>query len=486
MLKIHMLRAPLIIFIILVFVISAFSAVYQISKLNLNLREARVLNTQLNGQLTQILQEKEKLKEQLSQAKEELINLRLSLEEKEKAINQMSDAQVLREALISAQERIKQLNENLSQIKNEKATLEGANLNMSNRLKNTTQELIRAIEELRLSQNQLKDMERSQVLPLKEKIEELNKLGEKKDEELNKLEEELAELEESKAALVKREERIKYLESELAKRDDYQSSAIYASATGQVKRLSEILVNKELELDRERAESSDLKDKLNSMQARISELEDSLDRSQLEQSDIKKLEAEKLSLEYRLREMQVEYAEKADLIDTLQSSLESINQELRSQEERNKLITVRLAQADISKAQAEEKFTQQLERLQEVSLLYDELKNQIGQISEVLTEKELELSRRQEEVSFLREEIDILNSRSAKMDRELAEAKERQRRTMDDLVAAISLNKDLQERLAGGAPASPEPRLSGYGDIDEKREAEEFRRKIEVFLEPEE
>ena len=481
-----MLRVPLIILIILVFVISAFSAVHQISRLNLNLREARVLNGQLNGQLTQILQEKEKLKEQLSQAKEELLNLRLSLEEKEKEINQMSDARVLREALIGAQERIKQLNESLSQIKNEKATLEGANLNMSNRLKNTTQELIRVIEELKLSQNQLKDMEKSQVLPLKEKIEELNKLGEKKNEELNKLEQELVELEETKAALVKREERIKNLESELAERDDYQSGAIYASATGQVKRLSEILVNKELELDRERAESSDLTEKLNSMQARISELEESLDKSQLEQSDIKKLEAEKLSLEYRLREMQVEYAEKADLIDTLQGSLESINQELRSREERNKLITARLAQADISKAQAEEKFTRQAERLQEVSLLYDELKNQIGQISEVLTEKELELSRRQEEVSFLREEIDILNSRSAKMDRELAEAKERQRRTMDDLVAAISLNKDLQEKLAGGTPVSPEPRLSGYDDIEEKREAEEFRRKIEVFLEPEE
>jgi len=410
-----MLRVPLIILIILVFVISAFSAVHQISRLNLNLREARVLNGQLNGQLTQILQEKEKLKEQLSQAKEELLNLRLSLEEKEKEINQMSDARVLREALIGAQERIKQLNESLSQIKNEKATLEGANLNMSNRLKNTTQELIRVIEELKLSQNQLKDMEKSQVLPLKEKIEELNKLGEKKNEELNKLEQELVELEETKAALVKREERIKNLESELAERDDYQSGAIYASATGQVKRLSEILVNKELELDRERAESSDLTEKLNSMQARISELEESLDKSQLEQSDIKKLEAEKLSLEYRLREM-----------------------------------------------------------------------HQIGQISEVLTEKELELSRRQEEVSFLREEIDILNSRSAKMDRELAEAKERQRRTMDDLVAAISLNKDLQEKLAGGTPVSPEPRLSGYDDIEEKREAEEFRRKIEVFLEPEE
>jgi len=204
-----MLRIILMIFITLVFVISAFSAVHQISKL----REARVLNTQLNEKLAWILKEKEKLQEELNQTEKELVNLRLSLEEKERAIKQMGNAQLLRKSLIDARERIQQLNQSLNQIKLEKTALEDSNLDMSNRLKNSTQELIRVIEDLKLSQNQLKDIEKTQVLPLKERIEELNKFKEEKSQELSRLEEELVRLEELESVLASKEERIKWLEA---------------------------------------------------------------------------------------------------------------------------------------------------------------------------------------------------------------------------------------------------------------------------------
>lgn len=463
----------------MVCVISAFSAVHQMSKL----REARVLNIRLNERLARILNEKEKLQEELNQAEEELVKLRLSLEEKERAINQMGNANLLRESLIDARERIQQLNQSLNQIKHEKTALEDSNLDMSNRLKNSTQELIRVVEDLKLSQNQLKDMEKTQVLPLKERIDELNKFRQEKNQELSRLEEELVRLEELESALAQKEKRIKYLESELAQKDDYQTDTLYGSAKGQIKRLSEILISKELELDKSRKELLDSKEELNRLQARIVQSEEDLQKSQLSQDEIKKLEAEKFSMEYRLREAQVELAQKEGLIGSLENELESLNQEIAKQEQEKELITSRLARTDLGRAQAEDKLTQQAVRLEEINFLYQDLKNQINQISEVLAEKELELNRREEEVAFLKEEVVILNSRSARMEKELAEAKERQQKTMDDLVAAMSLNAALQERLADTHPSS-ESRLSGY-DIQDKREAEEFRRKIEVFLEPE-
>jgi predicted nucleic acid-binding Zn-ribbon protein len=127
-----MLRTFLIILITLVFVISAFSAGHQVSRLNLNLRQVKTLNIQLNEQLMQTLQERELIREQLSQTEKDLVNLRLSLAEKEKEISQIDNAGTLRNALIDARERIRQLNEDLNQIKNEKASLKDENLSMSN------------------------------------------------------------------------------------------------------------------------------------------------------------------------------------------------------------------------------------------------------------------------------------------------------------------------------------------------------------------
>ncbi|HOU36600.1 MAG TPA: hypothetical protein PK562_04940, partial [Candidatus Omnitrophota bacterium] len=60
---------------------------------------------------------------------------------------------------------------------------------------------------------------------------------------------------------------------------------------------------------------------------------------------------------------------------------------------------------------------------------------------------------------------------------ELTEARDRQRKTLDDLIAAVRLNSILQDRIAGGATVP-------YANMDDKQRAEELRKKIEVILVP--
>lgn len=560
-----MLRTFLIILITLVFVFSAFFAGNQISSLNLNLEETKTLNSQLNNQLRKSLQEKEIFKEELQQAKEKITNLYTSLKERDRQLSQLRNVQALRQTLVNAKASIEQLNKKLNQIKNEKAVLEDTNLNITNRLQNTTRELIRVMEDLKLTKQQLTHIEKAKILPLKKKIEKLSKSGERESRKFSRLKEELTKLQEERLALIgtnrskeltikdlkagksslekkmarlkkgidrqtlpiqaledelkelkvtlaKRERQVKFLESESAKlnsikasqeekllrqqktidelnlenknikiqisqlsedlsrkrwelgnqrkeaprlkrevtqlqvritglekkltvvqkdKEDLQArvsqlkalkdasevSTLYESARDQIRRLSEILVKKELELDQTKKESLNSKEKLNSLQAKLSRLEENLSKSRAHQARAKELEAEKLSLE---------------------------------------------------------------SRFEDINSLYNSFKGQIGQLSDILAKKELELDQRRGEILFLKEESAGLKARSSLLERELTETKERQRETLEDLTAAIRLNAALQERMIGVSQSLKAP----IADIEEKQKAEELRRKIKVILEP--
>jgi chromosome segregation ATPase len=560
-----MLRTFLIILITLVFVFSAFFAGNQISSLNLNLEETKTLNSQLNNQLRKSLQEKEIFKEELQQAKEKITNLYTSLKERDRQLSQLRNVQALRQTLVNAKASIEQLNKKLNQIKNEKAVLEDTNLNITNRLQNTTRELIRVMEDLKLTKQQLTHIEKAKILPLKKKIEKLSKSGKRENRKFSRLKEELTKLQEERLALIgtnrskeltikdlkagksslekkmarlkkgidrqtlpiqaledelkelkvtlaKRERQVKFLESESAKlnsikasqeekllrqqktidelnlenknikiqisqlsedlsrkrwelgnqrkeaprlkrevtqlqvritglekkltvvqkdKEDLQArvsqlkalkdasevSTLYESARDQIRRLSEILVKKELELDQTKKESLNSKEKLNSLQAKLSRLEENLSKSRAHQARAKELEAEKLSLE---------------------------------------------------------------SRFEDINSLYNSFKGQIGQLSDILAKKELELDQRRGEILFLKEESAGLKARSSLLERELTETKERQRETLEDLTAAIRLNAALQERMIGVSQSLKAP----IADIEEKQKAEELRRKIKVILEP--
>ncbi|MFC1658271.1 hypothetical protein ACFL1D_02670, partial [Candidatus Omnitrophota bacterium] len=213
-----MLKTFLIILITLVFVISAFSAGHQVSRLNLYLREAKTMNTQLHEQLVQALQEREVVKERLGQGVKPSDNLRLSQAGRQQQAEPSGNAEIIKKALIDAQERVRQLNESLNQIKTEKAVLKDENFSMSQRLANTTRELISVTQDLKATEQKLSDIKETQVLALENEVIELKKSAESKNLEFAKLTNELTALESDYADLIQGnrslEKTVKGLETE--------------------------------------------------------------------------------------------------------------------------------------------------------------------------------------------------------------------------------------------------------------------------------
>jgi chromosome segregation ATPase len=130
---------------------------------------------------------------------------------------------------------------------------------------------------------------------------------------------------------------------------------------------------------------------------------------------------------------------------------------------------------------AKNEIDKQRNRFEEINSLYTSLKTQVSQFSDALSQKESELEQRRRETASLREEINGLKSRSASLESELTDARERQKKTLDDLISAVKLNTILQERAMGIAPSgSASSRPSA-----QQQKADELKRKIEVILEPE-
>jgi chromosome segregation ATPase len=115
--------------------------------------------------------------------------------------------------------------------------------------------------------------------------------------------------------------------------------------------------------------------------------------------------------------------------------------------------------------------------------MYNSLKAQISQFSDAIALKEAEIENKRKEISSLREDLSSLKSRSAQLENDLLEAKESQKKLMGDLSAAVRLNSVLQERIRF-APAGQDS-VTFSSSPEDKRKADELKKKIEVILEPE-
>lgn len=439
-------------------------------------------------------QEKGNLSNSLKNIAEENKKLKFNLEEKENKILELRDVQAIKLVLNTAQANIEELNRELNKIRGEKLVLQDANIDLSNRLANTGREFSKTFDELRRAKEELANLGRSEVLPLKKKAEELVKLQ----DSYNKLAESNKSLQDRLTSLQKEAQvqnapvqalldNINKLNQALAQKEkqinDLQAQAAninyakegFEGAEGQLKiakepqagtkelriqitRLSEIIANKELELGRIRKESKDINERLLNAQARVSVLERNLTDNQIDKDKIKQLEAEKFNSQSRLREIQDELAKKTELADSLQKNLNYLNQQLGRKEEEKK------------------DYETKLSRSAELEALYNNLRTQVLQLSEFVNTKDRELEQRRNEVESLKEELAKLKSESLKLEKELTEARERQKKTLDDLSVTLKLNAALQERISGGLSSSGQP------DLREKEKTEELKRKIEVIL----
>jgi chromosome segregation ATPase len=401
---------------------------------------------------------------------------------------------------LSAESDLK--NKDLAKLKEELAKLQATNQSLIENNKN-------------LEKN-LKDLQRekgvaSQKISLKEmqeNISQLNSALAKKEIQIKQLEDELTKLSSLPPQVVERTDKrqqkimdtlnsekskfrrkISDLENELnlakkevnslkGRKESGELKALYESARGQLSRLSELLVKKELEIDSAKKESLESKEKLISLQARLSKLESELPVHKTNSEKLQELEREKSSLDSRLKEVQETLAQKGKLVDSLQKNLEYLSAQLAKKEKEIKSIESSYAQVE---SVAKQELDKQKSQYEELNLLYNSLKVQLGQFSDGLNEKELELEQRSRQTSSLKEQIASFKSRSEELEKQLLDAKERHRKTLDDLVAAIRLNTILQERIIGVSPSKE----SSKPISAEQEKAQELKRRIEVILEPE-
>jgi len=536
------------------------------------------LNLQLNQVLNETLQEKEKLQKYTSEIEEKI-------KEQENKLRELSDVESIKNSLKNAQQLILELNKKLSEMDKERVALQITNTSFNTRLENSSKELSRALDDLKLAKIEIKKLDAGQAGILKRKIDDLNRDSDSKNEDLAKLKEELTKLQDTNQSLIEnnkslekslkdlekervslkgqvnssgkgavsqeipikemqenisqlnstlaqKEVQIKQLEAELARlnlippqaagksnkeqlkiidnlnsensgfkrkisdlenelnlakkevnslktrRESGEVNALYESARGQVSRLSELLVKKELEIDSAKKESLDAKEKLISLQAKLPKLESELSVNKTNSEKVKELERQKLSLDSRLSELQETVAKKSELVDSLQKNLEYLTAQLAKKEEEIKSIESSYAQVGTV---TKEELDRQKSRYEEANLLYNSLKTQVSQFSDALNQRELELEQRRRETGSLKEQIASFKSRSEELEKDLADAKERQRKTLDDLVAAVKLNTILQERIIGISPLKE----SSKPVSNEQQKAQELKRRIEVILEPE-
>jgi chromosome segregation ATPase len=240
------------------------------------------------------------------------------------------------------------------------------------------------------------------------------------------------------------------------------------------RKLSDILVKKEIELESTRREALDAKDKIMSLQSKISNLENTIATRKQTENRIQELDSERLALESKLADAQASLNKKTELSQNLQQNIDYLNQQLTGRDREKKDLEARLAGIDSNTKQDLEK---ERARYTEINTLYNSLKTQISQFSDTLNAKTTELEQRNKDIYALREELTSLKSKAMITANELTETKDRQRKTLDDLIAAVRLNSILQERIAGGASVP-------YANMDDKQKAEELRRKVEVILVP--
>lgn len=450
--------------------------------------------------------EKARLNNSLSKAIKEKDEAQSSLKEKEKRLNDLRDVQGIKSALNSSQATIELLSREIDQLRNDKSVLQEINLSVSSRLENITKEFSQIMEDSRKAKDDLGNVDKKLIAPLKKKIEELEKNNQLKDEEIDRNKTELVKLKQAqiilmdsnkelqsklvvskkdigslgnstqvfidninklKASLAEKEDRIRSLESEVFRSKSGRLTNNIKSGeemnSQQLSRLSEILARKELDLDKARKEAKEAVDKITGLQNRITVLENNLSEAQMDRDKLKEVEADRVSSQYRLRDLQDELVKKSSLTDSLQKNLNYLTQQLTKFEDENKSLQVKMA------------------RLQEADMTYNNLKMQVSQLSDFVAAKEKEVSDRRKEMDALKDEVAVLKLHSSQLEKELAENRERQKKTLDDLSSVLKLNAALQERTSPFGPDYSGP--STAGDSKVKQKSDDLKRRIEVILE---
>ncbi|MCM8801678.1 MAG: hypothetical protein NC912_06770 [Candidatus Omnitrophica bacterium] len=292
-----------------------------------------------------------------------------------------------------------------------------------------------------------------------------------------------------------------------------------------IKELNSLLEAKEKENAQLIQSYSELKEELERIRLQQNDLRDKLAQKDIEFS---KLNLQKATLEAKINELNI----KLSLLTEINSSLEdklAQNQKdkFRLEEEINKIRVDLTKKAQVQLQEKIEEFNQLLNakekerldlvselgqlktQLNELNLTYEIMKNNLAQLSEMFSKKELELIQKNEQILKLKQEyeqiakekdallfalqekertamdlnveVGRLQKKISDLQIELGSVIEKQKKTLEQLSQANSLNASLHERLL----RISEGRARSLADTQEnesKLKADELRKKVEVML----
>ncbi|MFH1062316.1 MAG: hypothetical protein V1747_05455 [Candidatus Omnitrophota bacterium] len=217
--------------------------------------------------------------------------------------------------------------------------------------------------------------------------------------------------------------------------------ALYDTAKAQVVKFSELLMSKEVELE--------------TSKQRISELEKTLKAG----SDLSFPEGATEARQYALLK---------DRIKMLNDSLVDKESALKRKDEE-------LAALARAKQSLEERGFYQDKEFNNANMLYSNLKNQMLQMSELLSRREEEIIAKNKDILSLKSELAILKAEFQVKQQELVDIQQRQKRTLEDLSRSTQLNITLQENMV-------ERFKKQENTSEDKIKADKLKKEIELLM----
>jgi len=126
-------------------------------------------------------------------------------------------------------------------------------------------------------------------------------------------------------------------------------------------------------------------------------------------------------------------------------------------------------------AYKDQELKQKVQELETVNALYNNLKIQLSQLSDMIINKELELNNNRREMITLKAQLNNIQSKYGDLETELNLAKQQQRRTMDELNKVASINSSLQHSLTGLSQSMTQ-------EAEDREKASDLKKKVEVIL----
>lgn len=328
----------------------------------------------------------------------------------------------------------KQLNDQIVRLREDKIRLD-EKVNMQQR----------KIAELEENLTEIKNQEKK-IKELEKEKEEIQKDLEKANEQLTKKEKVIASLEKaglkkSKLEIGEIPDLVEGKDSEQFQGDLNKAYALYDTAKAQMVKFSELLMNKELELETSKQK-------------------------------IKNLEKELQQFKQHPDSGGIISVDRAGLF---QDRIRILNKALIDKEERLQKKEEELAALQMSKAALEERLQYQKEEFKNANTLYADLKNRLVKTTELLTRKDSDLLEKNKEILNFKSELALLQAENRVLEQEIKDLQQRYRGVIEELTRATKLNVTLQENLLGDSKDSSFRQSS-------KNRAEQLKKEVEMLL----